>query len=161
MTKTAFRTRYDHYEFLVMSFELTNALTVFIELMNRVFCPYLDQFDVVFVEDILVYSKTKEEHAIHLRTILKVLQEHQLYTKLSKCEFWLEKVSFLGHVVSHDGISVDPSKIEAVRDWLQPTNVTEVRSFLGLSWRHNRRPCTFTDLGGGRTMELISTIKAR
>ncbi|XP_020961299.1 uncharacterized protein LOC107647278 [Arachis ipaensis] len=127
--KTAFRTRYGHYEFTVMSFGLTNAPAVFIDYMNRVFRPFLDKFVVVFIDDILVYSKTAKEHEEHLRIVLQILKERKLYAKLSKCEFWKEEVKFLGHVVSKGGISVDPSKVEAVMEWERPTTVTEVRSF--------------------------------
>ena len=131
--KTAFKTRYGHYEFLVMPFGLTNAPAAFMDLMNRVFGPYLDKFVIVFIDDILVYSSSKEEHAEHLRIILQTLREHQLYAKFIKCQFWLDRVAFLGHVVSAEGISVDPQKIEAIVDWKPPTNITEVRSFLGLA----------------------------
>ena len=102
--KTAFRTRYGHYEFLVMPFGLTNAPAIFIDLMNKVFHPYLDQFVIVFIDDILVYSKNVEEHAFHLRIVLQTLRDRQLYAKFSKCEFWLNEVDFLGHVVFGDGI---------------------------------------------------------
>ena len=129
ISKMAFRTRYGHYEFLVMSFGLTNAPTTFMNLMNRVFRPFLDQFMIVFIEDIMVYSRSEEEHAMHLGYVLQTLREHQLYAKFSKCEFWLDQVAFLGHVVSKDGIQVDPQKIEVVIDWPRPTTVTEVRSF--------------------------------
>ena len=112
--KSAFRTRYGHYEFLVMPFGLTNAPAAFMDLMNRVFKAYLDKFVIVFIDDILIYSRSREEHAIHLRTVLNTLSEHKLYAKFSKCEFWLDHVQFLGHVVSKDGISVDPAKIDAV-----------------------------------------------
>ena len=132
VSKTAFRTRYGHYEFLVMPFGLTNAPAAFMDLMNRVFSPYLDKFVIVFIDDILVYSGSPEEHAEHLRTVLKILRERQLYTKFSKCQFWLDKVAFLGHVISAEGVSVDPQKIEAIVNWKLPTNVSEVRSFLGL-----------------------------
>ena len=131
--KTTFRTRYGHSEFLVMPFGLTNAPAAFMDLMNRVFGPYLDKFVIVFIDDILVYSSSKEEHAEHLRIVLQTLREHQLYAKFIKCQFWLDRVTFLGHVVSAEGISVDPQKIEAILDWKPPTNVTEVRSFLGLA----------------------------
>ena len=133
VSKTAFRTRYGHYEFLVMPFGLTNASTAFMDLMNRVFSPYLDKFVIVFIDDIVVYSSDPEEHAEHLRTVLQILRERQLYSKLSKCQFWLDKVAFLGHVISAEGISVDPQKIEAIVNWKPPTNVSEVRSFLGLA----------------------------
>jgi len=136
--KTAFRTRYGHYEFVVMPFGLTNAPAVFMDLMNRVFSPYLDKFVVVFIDDILVYSKNEVEHEEHLRIVLKTLEENQLYAKLSKCEFWLEKVAFLGHVISKEGVSVDPSKIEAVTKWKSPKNVSEIRSFLGLAGYYRR-----------------------
>ena len=118
--KTAFRTRYGHYEFLVMPFGLTNAPAVFMDLMNRVFHPYLDKFVIVFIDDILVYSKNDDEHAAHLRIVLQTLRERQLYAKFSKCEFWLKEVVFLGHVVSGAGIYVDPKKIEAILQWEQP-----------------------------------------
>ena len=112
--KTAFRTRYGHYEFLVMPFGLTNALATFMDLMNRVFRPYVDQFVVIFINDILVYSKDAQEHDQHLRIVIETLREKKLYAKLSKCDFWLKEVSFLGHVVSAEGIRVDPIKVEAV-----------------------------------------------
>ena len=114
MQKTAFRTRYGHYEYTVMPFGVTNAPGVFMEYMNRIFHAYLDRFVVVFIDDILVYSKTEEEHAE------QVLKEKKLFAKLSKCEFWLNEVSFLGHVISGDGIAVDPSKVEAVSQWETP-----------------------------------------
>ena len=125
--------RYGHYEFLVMPFELTNALVAFMDLMNGVFCPYLDKFVIVFIDDILVYSGSPKEHAEHLRTVLQILRERQLYAKFSNCQFWLDKVAFLGHVISAEGVSVDPKKIEAIMNWKPPTNVFEVRSFLGLA----------------------------
>jgi len=114
-----------------MAFGMTKALAVFMGYMNQIFRPYLDKFVVVFINDILINSKNTEEHADHLRVVLAVLKEHQLYGKLSKCEFWLEEVQFLGHVISSHGIVVDPSKIETVLKWERPRTVTEVRSFLG------------------------------
>ncbi|KAH0987768.1 hypothetical protein GBA52_014945 [Prunus armeniaca] len=123
--KTAFRTRYGHYEFLVMPFGLTNAPTAFMDLMNRVFRRYLDRFVIVFIDDILVYSKSQKAHMKHLEIVLKTLRRKQLYAKLSKCQFWLDRVSFLGHVISAEGIYVDPQKIEAVVNCPQPTSVTE------------------------------------
>ena len=112
--KTAFRTRYEHYEFLVMPFELTNAPAAFMDLMNRVFADFLDKFVIVFIDDILIYSKSTEEHAQHLELVLRRLQDKQLYAKYKKCEFWQDKVIFLGHVVPKEGIMVDPAKIKAV-----------------------------------------------
>ena len=112
--KTTFRTRYGHFEFMVMPFGLTNALAAFMDLMHRVFQPYLDQFFVVFVDDILIYSQYKEEHEDHLRIIHQALRDHQLYSKFSKCEFWLTEVRFLGQVVSALGVSMDPKKVEAI-----------------------------------------------
>ncbi|KAL0539586.1 hypothetical protein IC582_023802 [Cucumis melo] len=131
--KTAFRSRYGHYEFIVMSFGLTNAPAVFMDLMNRVFREFLDTFVIVFIDDILIYSKTEAEHEEHLRLALQTLRDNKLYAKFSKCEFWLKQVSFLGHVVSKAGVSVDPAKIEAVTGWTRPSTVSEVRSFLGLA----------------------------
>ncbi|WRX25513.1 Reverse transcriptase domain - like 10 [Theobroma cacao] len=117
--KTAFRTRYGHYEFLVMSFELTNAPAAFMDLMNRVFKPYLDKFMVVFNDDILIYSKSREKHEQYLKIVLQTLREHRLYAKFSKCDFWLESIAFLGHVVSKDGVQVDPKKVEVVERWMK------------------------------------------
>ncbi|KAL9259867.1 Retrovirus-related Pol polyprotein from transposon 17.6-like protein [Drosera capensis] len=149
ISKTAFRTRYGHYEFVVMSFGLTNTPVVFMDLMNKVFKPYLDdslwvfkpyldRFFVVFIDDILVYSRDHQEHEENLRTILETLRENELYAKLKKCEFWLKEVAFLEHVISGEGVKIDPKKIEAVTKWSRPSKVTEVRSFLGLA-RYYRR----------------------
>ena len=112
--KTAFRFRYGHYEFIVMSFSLTNALAIFMDLMNRVFKDFLDTFVIVFIDDILVYSKTEAEHEEHLHQVLETLRANKLYAKFFKCESGLKKVSFLGHVVSSEGVSIDPTKIEVV-----------------------------------------------
>jgi len=138
MQKMGFKTRYGHYEYLEMPFVVTNAPGVFIESMNRIFHAYLDHFVVVFIDDILIYSKTEEEHAEHLKIVLQVLKEKKLYAKLSKCEFWLNEVSFLGHVISGSGIDVDPSKVDAVSQWETPKSVTEIRSFLGLAGYYRR-----------------------
>ena len=118
--KTAFRTHYRHFEFTVMPFGLTNAPAVFMDLMHRVFQPYLDQFDVVFVDDILIYSQSEWEHEYHLRIVLQLLRDHQLYAKFSKCEFRLTEVRVLRHVVSASGVSVDLEKVEAVMSWERP-----------------------------------------
>nr|GEY34145.1 putative reverse transcriptase domain-containing protein [Tanacetum cinerariifolium] len=131
--KTAFRTRYGHFESMVMPFGLTNAPAVFMDLMNQVCKPYLDKFIIVFIDDIFIYSKTKEDHKVHLKLVLELLKMEGLYAKFSKCEFWLQEVHFLGHVVNHNGIHVDPSKIEAVKNWKAPTTPSEIRSFLGLA----------------------------
>ena len=131
--KTTFRTRYGHYEFLVMPFGLTNAPTAFMDLMNRIFQPFLYQFVIVFIDDILIYLGSKEDHEEHLRVVLQILREHPLYAKFSKCQFWLDSVSFLGHVISKERAYVDPQKIEAIVNWKPPTNVIEIRSFLGLA----------------------------
>ncbi|KAL8148130.1 hypothetical protein AgCh_005467 [Apium graveolens] len=136
--KTAFRTRYGHYEFLVMAFGLTNGPAAFMDLINRVFKKYLDKFIIVFIDDILIYSKTEEEHVAHLRTILEILRKEQLYAKFSKCEFWLKEVEFLGHIISIEGIQVDLAKIEAILNWERPNTPTEVRSFLGLAGYYRR-----------------------
>ncbi|GKA95251.1 putative reverse transcriptase domain-containing protein [Tanacetum coccineum] len=136
--KTAFRTRYGHYEFQVMPFGLTNAPVVFMDLMNWVCRPYLDKFMIVFIDDILIYSKTKEEHDAHLRLILELLKKEELYAKFSKCDFWLSKVQFLGHVIDSEGIHVDPAKIESIKDWESPKTPTEIRQFLGLAGYYRR-----------------------
>ncbi|GAU51584.1 hypothetical protein TSUD_414280 [Trifolium subterraneum] len=136
--KTAFRTRYGHYEYTVIPFGVTNAPGVFMEYMNRIFHSFLDKFVVVFIDDILIHSKSEEEHKEHLRIALQVLKEKKLYAKLSKCEFWLEEVSFLGHVISSGGIAVDPAKVDAVMKWGTPESVSEIRSFLGLAGYYRR-----------------------
>jgi hypothetical protein len=126
MPKTAFTMRYGLYEYLVMSFRLTNALAHFMYLRKSVFMPELDQFVMVFINNILVYSKCMEEHEEHLRIVLQRLQENQLYAKFSKCEFWIKEVPFLGHVVSPEGITVDPDKLKEVLEWKPATTVFEV-----------------------------------
>ena len=131
--KTAFRSRYGHYEFVVMPFGLTNAPAAFMKMMNNVFRDYLDEFVIVFIDDILIYSKNQEEHKDHLRKVLDKLREHKLFAKLSKCSFWQREIGFLGHVVSDKGVSVDQEKIKAIADWPRPRNATEIRSFLGLA----------------------------
>ncbi|GJX33669.1 putative reverse transcriptase domain-containing protein [Tanacetum coccineum] len=130
--KMAFRTRYGHYEFQVMPFGLTNAPAVFMDLMNRVCKPYLDKFVIVFIDDILIYSKNKKEHEEHLKAILELIKKEKLYAKFSKCEFWIPKVQFLGHVIDCQGIHVDPAKIESIKDWASPKTPMEIHRFLGL-----------------------------
>ena len=131
--KTAFSTRYGLYEYLVMSFGIINAPTYLMYLMNSVFIPELNKFIVVFIDDILIYSKDEAKHEQHLRIVLQHLRDHQLYAKISKCEFWLYSVKFLGHTISSEGISVDPSKVQEVMDWKPPTSVHQIHSFLGLA----------------------------
>jgi len=136
--KTAFVTRYGLYEFTVMSFGLTNAPAYFMYLMNKVFMEYLDKFVVVFIDDILVFSRNEIEHEKHLRLVLQKLREHQLYAKLSKCEFWLKEVSFLGHIISNGGVAVDPKKVQDVLSWKPTKDVSEIRSFLGMAGYYRR-----------------------
>lgn len=143
--KTTFRTRYGHYEFLVMPFGVTNAPAVFMDLMNRVFKSFLDQFVIVFIDDILIYSKTADEHEQHLRMVLR---DKILFANQKKCEFWLREVKFLGHVISEKGISVDPAKIEAVVNWERPTSVSEIRSFLDLAGYYSRFVKEFSRIAG-------------
>jgi hypothetical protein len=126
MSKTTLRTRYGHYEFTVVPFGLSNALTVFMCRMNGLFREYLDKFVIVFLDDIPIYSKSEEEHEQHLRMVLQVLRKNKLYAKLSKCIFYQKNIHYLGHII-------DPEKIDAIRGWLMPKNVTEVRSFMGLA----------------------------
>jgi hypothetical protein len=136
--KTTFTTRYGLYEYLVTSFGLTNALAHFMYLMNYVFMPELDKFVVLFIDDILIYSKNKEEHAEHLRIVLSRLREHQSYAKFSKCEFWLDEVPFLGHVLSAKGVVVDLGKVRDILDWKPPNSVHQVRQFLGMAGYYRR-----------------------
>jgi hypothetical protein len=151
-----------------MSFGLTNTPAYFIYLMNKIFMEYLDKFVVVFIDGILIFSKNEEEHDKHLRMVLQKLRENQLYAKLNKCEFWLMEVSFLGHVISAGGISVDPSKVKDVLRWNTPQNVLEVRSFLGLATYYRRfiegfleisKPMT-TLLAKGKTFEWMPRCEA-
>jgi hypothetical protein len=144
--KTAFRTRYGHFEFTVMPFGLTNAPYVFMDLMNRVCQPYLDKFIIIFIDDILIYPKSKSDHEKHLRVMLALLRKEQHYEKFSKYEFWLKEVQFLGHIVNEKGIHVDPAKVKAVKEWSTPTTPTELRSFLGLAGYCRRFISNFSKL---------------
>ena len=148
--KTAFRTRYGHYEFLVMPFGLTNAPAVFMDLMNRVCKPYLDKFVIVFIDDIIIYSKNEVEHEQHLRAVLELLKKEKLYAKFSKYEFWIREVQFLGHVINECGIQVDPAKIEAIKKWEVPKNPTEIRRFMGSAGYYRRFIQDFSKIEIGR-----------
>ena len=157
--KTAFATRYGHYEFMVMSFGLTNAPAYFMEAMNSMLHKYLDDFVVVFIDDILIYSKTEEDHSRHLRIVLETLRKHKFYAKLKKCEFWISEVGFLGHVINQDGIAVDRGKIASVVDWERPTSVKEVRSFLGLAGYYRRFVKDFSLIAKPMTMLTHKGVK--
>nr|GEZ26988.1 putative reverse transcriptase domain-containing protein [Tanacetum cinerariifolium] len=156
---TAFRTCYGRYEFQVMPFGLTNAPAVFMDLMNRVCKPYLDKFMIVFIDDILIYSKSKEEHAEHLKLILELLRKEELYAKFSNCEFWLSRVQFLGHVIDSKGIHVDPAKIKSIKDWASPKTLTEIRQFLGLAGYYLRFIEGFSKIAKPMTKLTQKTVK--
>jgi hypothetical protein len=126
------------YEFMVMSFGLTNAPAYYMYMMNKVLMEYLDKFFMVFIDDILVYFRSEEEHEGHLRLVLQKLQDHKLYAKLRKCEFWLKQVAFLGHVISKGGTSMDPSNVQDVLSWKACTSVSDIRSFLRLAGYYRR-----------------------
>ena len=157
--KTAFITRYGLYEYTVMSFGLTNAPAYFMNLMNKVFMDCLDKFVVVFIDDILIYSKSEQEHEEHLRVVLGTLREHQLYAKFSKCQFWLKEVAFLGHMISAGGISVDPTHIKSILCRKAPTNQTEVRSFLGLAGYYRKFVEGFSSIARPLTQLLLKDKK--
>ncbi|GKA56713.1 putative reverse transcriptase domain-containing protein [Tanacetum coccineum] len=157
--KTAFQTRYGHYEFQVMPFGLTNAPAVFMDLMNRVCKPYLDKFVIVFIDDILIYSKDEKEHEEHLKAILELLKKEKLYAKFSKCEFWIPKVQFLGHVIDSRGIHVDPAKIESIKDWASPKTPTEIHQFLGLAGYYRRFIKGFSKIAKSMTKLTQKGIK--
>ena len=142
-----------------MSFGLTNAPAYFMNMMNKVFLEFLDKFVVVFIDDILVYSKNEEEHKEHLRLVLRKLREHQLYAKFSKCEFWLKEVGFLGYVISREGIAVDPTKVVTMTNWEAPTSVGEIRSFLGLAEYYRRFIENFSRIAKSMTELLKKDTK--
>ena len=142
-----------------MPFGLTNEPAAFLDLMHRVFQPYLDQFVVVFVDETLIYSQLEEEHEDHLRNFLQLLRDYQLYAKFSKCEFWLTEVRFLGHVVSTSGVSVDPEKVEAMMSWERPKSVFEIRSFLGLAGYYKRFIEDFSRLAAPMTRLTHKEVK--
>ncbi|GJU19299.1 putative reverse transcriptase domain-containing protein [Tanacetum coccineum] len=135
--KTAFRTQYGHYEFQVMPFGLTNTPAIFMDLVNHVCKLFLDKFVIVFIDDILIYSKNKEEHEEHLKAVLELLKKEKLYAKFSKCEFWIPKEQFLSHVIDSQGIHVDPTKIESIKDWESPKTPTEIHQILGLAGNYD------------------------
>ncbi|GJV97386.1 putative reverse transcriptase domain-containing protein [Tanacetum coccineum] len=157
--KTVFRTRYGHYEFQVMPFGLTNGPAVFMDLMNWVCKPYLDKFIIVFIDDILIYSKNKEEHEEHLKLILELLKKEELYAKFSKCEFWIPKVQFLGLVIDSKGIHVDPTKIELIKDWGSPKTPTEICLFLGLAGYYRRFIEGFSKIAKSMTKLTQKNVK--
>ncbi|WVZ94154.1 hypothetical protein U9M48_040084 [Paspalum notatum var. saurae] len=159
--KTAFTTKYGLFEYTVMSFGMTNAPAYFMQLMNSVFMDYLDKFVIIFIDDILVYSKTEAEHEEHLRLVLQRLREHRLYAKLSKCEFWIDEVPFLGHIVSKGGIAVDPRKVSAVVNWEIPRTPREIRGFLGLAGYYRRYIENFSKVAKPMTslLEKDATFK--
>jgi len=143
----------------MIPFDLTNAPAAFMDLLNRVFRPYLDKFMVLLIYDILVYSSDKYEHSAHLRTVLQTLREHKLYGKLKKCEFWLEEVVFLGHVISKEWIKVDPQKAKTIIDRPRPTNLTKIRIFLGLTGYYRRFVKDFSKITSTLTNLLKKTTK--
>ncbi|WVZ80719.1 hypothetical protein U9M48_028176 [Paspalum notatum var. saurae] len=157
--KTAFINRYGLYEYTVMSFGLTNGPTFFMYMMNSVFMEYLDKFVVIFIDDILIYSKTEEEHEKHLKLVLQKLREHKLYAKFSKCDFWIEEVKFLGHVISNGRIAVDQSKVSEVQNWKIPRDVKDIRSFLGLAGNYRRFIEGFSKIAKPMTSLLEKNIK--
>jgi hypothetical protein len=157
--KTAFTTRYGLYEYLVMSFRLTNAPAHFTYLMNSMFMPESDKFVVVFIDDVLIYSKSKEEHATHLRVVLTRFWEHKLYAKFSKCEFWLDQVPFLGHILSAEGVAMDPGKVKDILEWKSPTTVHLVRSFLGMAGYYRRFIPDFSKISKPITELLKNNVK--
>jgi hypothetical protein len=147
------------YEYSVMSFGLTSAPAYFMYLTNSVFMPELDKFVVVFIDDILVYSKSEEEHAGHLHVVLQRLREHRLYAKLSKCDFWLKEIKFLGHTISQAGITVDPDKVQEVTNWKPPTTLRQIRSFLGLASYYRRFIPDFSRIAKPMTELLMKGAK--
>jgi hypothetical protein len=159
ITKTAFSTRYGLNQYLVMSFGLTNALSYFMYLMNSIFMTKLDKFVEIFIYDILIYSKNEKEHAEHFRIVLQRLRDHKLYAKFSKCEFWLDSVKFLGHTISKDGISVDPSKVQDVMDWKPSKSVHRICSFLGLVGYYHRFIPDFSRIAKPMTELLKKGVK--
>jgi hypothetical protein len=145
--KTSFRTRYGNYEFVLVPFGLTNAPATFMCLMNNVLSKFLDKFKLVFIDDRLIYSKNREEHEEHLRLVLQVLREHQLYAKLNKCDFFQKQIHYLGHVLSEEGVAIDPDKIMSIMEWPTPKDVSNIRSFMGLTGYYRRFIKDFSKIG--------------
>jgi hypothetical protein len=156
--KTSFSTKYGHYEFKVMSFGLTNAPAYFMEAMNSMFYKY-DDFVVVFIDDILIFSKMEEEHERHLSMVLETLRKNKFYAKLKKCEFWLLEVAFLGHVINREGICIDPNKVSTIVEWERPSTVKEVRSFLGMAGYYRRFVKDFSIIAKPMTMLTHKGVK--
>jgi hypothetical protein len=157
--KKTSRTRYGNYEFVVVPFGLMNAPSRFMFLMNSVISKYFDKFVLVFMDESLVYSKNREEHEEHLRIFLQVLREHQLYVKLNKCDFYKKEIQYLCHVISVEGVAVDPEKIKEIMDWPTPINVIEVRSFMGLDGYHRRFIKVFSNMSNPITSLQIKGNK--
>jgi hypothetical protein len=145
--KTTFKTRYGHYEFVVVPFGLTNAPTTFMCLMNNVLNKFLDIFVLVFIDDILIYSKNREEHEEHIKLVLQVLREHQLYANFSKCDFFHKQLHYSGHVISEEGVAIDPNKIKYIMEWPTPKDVFDIRSFMGLAGHYRRFIKGFSKIG--------------
>jgi hypothetical protein len=159
INKTTFITRYGHYKFVVVPCGLTNSLVVFMCLMNSIFRNYLDKFVIVFLDDILIYSKSEEEHEHHLRLVLQMLREHHLYANLSKCSFYQEQIHYLGHILSEEGIEVDTDKIESIRGCPTPRNVSEIRYFMGLFGYYKRIIVGFSKISHPNTSLKNKGIK--
>ncbi|WMV18643.1 hypothetical protein MTR67_012028 [Solanum verrucosum] len=157
--KTSFRIRYGHYEYVVMSFGLTNAPAAFMDLMNMVFKKYLDLFVIVFIDDILIYSRNEEEHATYLRVVLQTLKDRQLFAKFSKYEFWFQTDAFLGHIMSSEGIQVDSQKIEVVKQWPSRTSPIDIRSFLGFVGYYRRFVKGFSSIASPLTKLTQKKVK--
>jgi hypothetical protein len=159
ISKTTFITKYGLYEFMVMSFGLPNAPAYFMYLMNSVFIDYLDKFVVVFIDDILIYSQNEQEHEKHLRKVLQRLRHCQLYAKLSKCEFWISEVLFLGHIINQDGLAVDPKKVAAILDWKAPKDVQGIKSFIGMAGYYRRFIEGFSKIARPMTVLLAKKVE--
>jgi hypothetical protein len=156
--KTTFSNKYGLYEFTVMSFGLTNAPAFFMNLMNSVFMDYLDKFLVVFIDDILIYSQSEEEHVDHSKMVLQRLREHRLYAKLSKCKFWIDEVLFLGNIVNKDGLAVDPKKVADILNWKAPTDARGIKSFIGMTGYYQRFIERFSKIARPMTSLLANKV---